>query len=381
MRVRVLLLAMVCGFAHAQRTPFWEFPNFSDRVQIQVSNPLDVATDGLSILRLSEIQKVAPAFPGTLLLATDDGTPAHYVETEADPPRDEFSLSVHLEPRQTRTIFLYYSTTLRNKLPVIARVYAAHSYGYNRATAALESERIGYRTYGAFMLDVQAHAKSEDGLFNGLFGFASIHHPLAEGHDVVHTGDTLGLGGLFVRSGAVVYRPPFSTPDYTHRPPKSNEPSYRVIVSGPLRAVIEEALPRWKLGNDSVSLRAEYEIDAGQEVVHCHWWIKPLHVSRTYEVGAGIRDLDPGRLTESRAAFATAGIQQPSDGTIALGLAYTRQAIRAGTLPTPEADNQIIVFSQQLTAANPAEGEYVVGVAWSGSGWSDPQAGNCSSFK
>jgi hypothetical protein len=373
MRPELLVLAISLSAAHAEEPHFWEFPNFSDRVQIRVWNTEDVSSDGLAIVRLSEVRKAAPEFPGTLALATDDAAPAHALETESDPDRNEFAIRVQLQPRQERTIFVYYSTTLRNTLPVVARTHASHSYGYNRATAALESELIGYRTYGAFALDVQAHARGEQGLFDELFGFASVHQPLSAGHDTVHTGNTLGLGGLFVRSGGDVYRPPFSTPDYTHLAPRRSEPSYRVIASGPLRAIIEEDLREWELGNDSVAVRAEYEIDAGQEVVHCHWWVTPLHMSRIFEIGAGIRDLDPGHVRDSGASVVTFGTQEASDGPIALGIAYTKNTTRAGTLATQEVGNQIVVFPQRLTAGKAVEGDYTAGAAWSGSGWSDPQ--------
>lgn len=375
MRTRFLVFAMAFGAAHAQQAHFWEFPNLSDRVQIQLRNTLDLPCEGVAVVRLTDIRKVAPTFPGTLVLATDDAAAARAIETETDTARDEFALAINLQPNETKTVFVYYSETLHTTLPVVPRVYAAHSYGYNRATATLESAHIGYRTYGAFLLDVQAHSKGEDGLFNDLFGFASIRHPLGEGRDVVHTGDTLGLGGLFLRSDSVVYRPPFSTPDYTHRPPNADEPIYRVLVSGPLRAIIEEDLPEWKLGSsDSVSVRVEYEIDAGQEVVHCHWWIRPLHGSRSFEAGAGVRDLDPGQVREAPLAFATVGTQQASDGAIALGLAFTKDTARAGELSTPEAGNEIVVFHQRIAPGKSAEGEYAVGAAWAGSGWTDPQA-------
>jgi hypothetical protein len=222
------------------------------------------------------------------------------------------------------------------------------------------------------MLDVQAHGKDEFGLFNASIGYASIGHPLREGRDVVHLGDTLGLGGLFLRSGTDVYRPPFSTPDYTHRVPKSNEPTYKVISSGPMRAIVEEDLASWEIGNDAAAVRMQYEIDAGQEVVHCHWWLTPLRVSRSYEVGAGVRDLSAEGQREVRGALVTSGTQSVSDGAIALGLAYGKDAARAGKLSTTEASNEVVIFAAKLEPHTSAEGEYTLAAAWSGSGWANP---------
>ena len=51
--------------------------------------------------------------------------------------------------------------------------------------------------------------------------------------DVIHLGDTLGLGGLFLRAGDEVFRPPLNMPDYAHKPSPPEVPQYRVIADGP----------------------------------------------------------------------------------------------------------------------------------------------------
>ena len=48
---------------------------------------------------------------------------------------------------------MYYSTKLTDAVSYPKQVQAKHTYGYNREVAALESELIGYRTYGGFFLD------------------------------------------------------------------------------------------------------------------------------------------------------------------------------------------------------------------------------------
>jgi len=372
MRTEGWLLILLASSMQAQEQHVWEFPNFSDRLQIVVTNPHESEFEGVAMLSIPELKKIDPAFPGTLLLAAEDATPDRQTETQIDAQRNEFAMDVHLYGHESKTYSVYYSSTLKDQLSLPAHVHASHNYGYNHATASIESELIGYRTYGGAFLDVQAHAKGERGLFNAMLGYSSITHPPAEGQDVIHLGDTLGLGGIFLRSGNDIYRPPVSTPDYTHRLAKGEEPQYQVIAEGPIRAIIEETLPVWSIGDDRVSLRVEYEMDAGQEVVHCHWWITPIKIARQYEVGAGIRDLDADANVEADHLVTTSGTQPDSNGRIALGIRWNDEAQRSGRLKTQEADNEAIVFRRELTADRPAEGVYTVAAGWQGSGWNEP---------
>jgi len=374
MLIRVMTLGVLTIAGQGKADTAWEFPNFADRIQITVENPQDAEYDGVAIMKLAELRQRDPKFPGRLLLAVEDQSPVRWLATQMDLADGELAVEVHLSPREKKPISVYYSTTLRDQVPVVPRVYSSHNYGYNHATAAIESELAGYRTYGGFFLDVQSHAKGERGLFNTMFGYSSISHPPSEGEDVIHLGDTLGLGGIFLRAGDAVYRPPVSTPDYAHRAAKAGEPEYDVISTGPLRAIIQESLGDWVIGADHVSLKARYEMDAGQEVVHCHWWLTPRSISRNYEVGAGIRELESGHVSGGPNVLITDGVQDASVGRIALGLGSGEGAKRGEPLRTPEGENEVVVFQRRLTASQPIEGEYTVAAAWQGSGWNDPAA-------
>lgn len=378
MRASVAIVACVSAASAVAQTPGWALPNFSDRIELIAANPTGRAMDAVVVLDDAAVRRLASQFPGTLAIVADDRTPVAYLPSQADAldgadQPGQFAFEVHLAPHEKKPLSIYYSSTLRESLPETPRVYAAHSYGYNRATAAIESELIGYRTYGGFLLDVQAHARDQHGLFNSLIGFSRTSMPSALGQDVFHIGDTLGLGGLFLRSGDAVYRPPFNTPDYTHREPKADEPSYRVLANGPLRAVIESDLPNWTIGGDVISVRARYEMRAEEELVRCRWWIAPVHVTRTYVTGAGIRDLPSGHESQTVSMLLASGTQDAHIGVIALGIGFSpRQAKLAGTLATPEARNQTIIFREELTGAHTASGSYTAAAAWQGSGWPDP---------
>jgi hypothetical protein len=362
----------------AQARGGWELPNFSDLLNVSVSNPTSHPMDALATLDVTVARKVAPGFPGTLAIVVEHNDGTRFLPSQVDAGTrgssdGAFVFAVKLAPHEREQLSIYYSATLREALPWPKRVHATHSYGYNHSTASIESELIGYRTYGGFFLDVQAHRKDEIGLFNSLIGYSRISAPSIAGEDVIHLGDTLGLGGIFLRAEGQVYRPTFNTPDYAHRTTKPDEPSYRILTTGPLRALVEARLAHWKIGDDEVALGAIYEIREGEENVRCHFWIEPLHISHSYQVGAGIRDLPKMRMTDDPGLLALEGVQEPQVGTIALALAYAPHvAHRAGELATSDGKNQIVLFDRALNTSDIVSGEYAIAAAWQGSGWSDP---------
>jgi hypothetical protein len=372
------LFLVACGAACAQKNISWELPNFSDRLEVRVSNPGSRPVDTLAVIDIANARVMAPGFPATLAIVADQSGRTRYVPSQVDAGDDgessgAFVFPVDLAPHSQKTLDIYYSSTLKESLPWRKHVSASHSYGYNHATAAIESELIGYRTYGGFYLDVQAHEKGQFGLFNSLIGYTSISSPPVEGEDVLHIGDTLGLGGIFLRSGGTVYRPPVNTPDYVHRPAKPNEPTYRILANGPLRALVEADLPHWKIGGDEVALRAVYEMREGDESVRCHVWITPLHLTHTYEVGAGIRELPQMYVIDRPSVIALDGVQEPSIGRIGLGLAFDPSSThRAGRLMTPEGGNEIVLSRDSLRPGHGMSLTYRVAAAWQRSGWTSP---------
>jgi hypothetical protein len=376
--VAAALFLAAWGAACAQQEILWVLPNFSDRLQVRISNPGSGALHTLAVIDVARARAMAPGFPGTLAIVADQSGRTRYLPSQEDAgdegePEGAFVIAVNLAPRSQQTLEIYYSNTLKERLPWPKRVDATHSYGYNYATATIESELIGYRTYGGFYLDVQAHGKGQSGLFNSLSGFTSISSPAVEAEDVLHIGDTLGLGGIFLRSGSSVYRPPVNTPDYAHQPAKPDEPAYRVLAEGPLRALVEEDLPQWKIGGDDVALRAVYEMRESEEAVRCHLWITPLLLARSYEVGAGVRNLPQMHTVERSRLIAVDGVQDPSIGRIGLGLAFDPNVVhRAGRLTTPEGDNEIVLLSDFLRSGHGESFTYRVAAAWSGSGWTNP---------
>jgi hypothetical protein len=301
--------------------------------------------------------------------------PSQADDLDGDGHPDEFVFPIDAPPHTTLAVNIYYSQSLHGIIPWPRRVYASHAFGYNHATAAIESEKIGYRTYGGFFLDVQARAKGHPGLMNELVGFlsASASAPSPAGRDVLHIGNTLGLGGLFVRSGDNLFQPPLNVPDYAHKPSPSKAPVYRVIASGPVSAIIEARMDYWTLDGDTVRIEETYSIAADDEVVKCHFKIVPLSVARSYDVGAGIRYLPAMHSDDADGRLALEGQQDAATGPVGLALYFdSAEASAAGSLKTSDGENDTILFHSHLEPHHMVEGTFWVAAAWSGTGFSHP---------
>jgi Domain of unknown function (DUF4861) len=379
----------------------WVLPNFAERLEMTVVNDSDAPVDTLAVVAIDEASQIALRFPGTLAivaaLESAPGAKPSFLPSQGDDldgngTADELVFQISLAAKESRRVHVYYSTTLRDELPWPKRVHASHAFGYNRATAALESETIGYRTYGGFFLDVQGRAEGQPGLHNTLLGYVGSRQASSAGRDVIHLGDTLGLGGLFLRSGAsssaanagsaagktasntanavTVARPPLNVPDYAHKPSPPDVPRYRVIASGPLRAIVEARLDRWRVSeSETVSVRATYTINAGASHVECRFSIVPLRLEREYEVGAGVRHLPAMSSDQAAGRIALAGAESAAIGPLALALYYDpATAAAAPALATKEASNDIVIFRDRLMPGRAVEGRYQVAAAWSGSG-------------
>lgn len=402
-----IALAPLLATASAAPSPSpWVLSNFADRLELTVVNESDTPVDTLAVVPVAEASRTALRFPGTLAIVVAPGAPGSPGSSGSQPAflpsqvddldgngtPDELVFPIALGARESRQIHVYYSGTLRDELPWPKRVHASHAFGYNRATVALESETIGYRTYGGFFLDVQGRAEGHPGLYNSLLGYVGSRQASFAGRDVIHLGDTLGLGGLFLRrnnakgaantaangatddaNAATVVRPPLNVPDYAHKPSPPDVPLYRVVASGPLRAIVEARMDRWRVSeSETVSLRATWSIAAGAAHVECRFQIVPLRIAQEYEIGAGVRHLPAMTRDEASGRLALAGTETAAIGPLGLALYYDpASAATAPALVTTEASNDIVVFRDRLTPGRAVEGRYWLAAAWSGSGVGD----------
>jgi len=363
----------------------WLLPNFAYRLSVEVSNSGRMPVQALATVPVAKARAVAPDFPGRIAFAVvlngaGSAQPVTIVASQADDLDgdgipDQFEFPVSLAAGERRRVDIYYSTTLDDSISWPKQVQAKHSYGYNRQVAAIESELIGYRTYGGFFLDVQAREAGSRGLYNDFAAYVPPRLNFQKGRDVLHIGDTLGLGGIFLRRENRLYQPPMNVPDYAHKPSPEMVPHYRVIAQGPLRAIIETTLEPWTIDGDIVNLKAQYSIDAAKTFVRCRFEAIPIRVqpSHEYEVGIGIRDLPNESLLPAPGRLIVTGQQNQRDGKIGLALYFDeKQFWSSAPVRTSESSNQAVVSKTQLKPGQAVSGEYTATAAWSGSGIKDP---------
>ena len=359
----------------------WLLPNFSSRLSVQVRNNADVQLRGLATLRVAKAQAVAPNFPGRLALAVlvDRGNPAQPEtiiasqsdDLDGDGSPDEFEFPVELAARSQCRVDIYYSETLEDRFSWPKRVGAKHSYGYNREVVALESELAGYRMYGGFFLDFHGRKAGANGLWNDAAAYVPVRRDLGTGRDVLHIGNTLGLGGIFLRRDENVYQPPMNVPTYAHKSSPGIVPRYRVVSEGPLRAIVEATLDDWAIGDDVFRLRGRYAVDAGENVVSCLVEVVPLRIasSHEYELGIGVRDLASGSVAASRGEIDVTGQQNARDGKIGLAIYFDPGMYSPASLVhTADGLNHAAIANQRVSPGQATSISYAAAGAWSGSG-------------
>lgn len=379
-----LACVLVCTAVAQESDSAWLLPNLDMRLSVQVSNPGKETAKMLATISVAGARTVAPEFPGRLAfaLALDKSgssiaatfLPSQADDLDGDGTADQFEFPVELAPGERRQVDVYYSNKLGDTVSYPKRVQAKHSYGYNREVAALESELIGYRTYGGFFLDFMGRSAGAPGLNNDLAGYVSVNRDLGVGRDVFHIGKTLGLGGVFLRRDGKVFQPPMNVPTYAHEPSPPVVPHYRVNSQGPLRAIVEATLDDWAPDGDMIRLRALYVIDAGASHVQCHVEAIPVKMAagREYEIGVGLRELPAGAVANTPGQVIVTGRQNERDGDIGLGLFYQSEAFSPAMLvQTEEGGNHALVLREKLVAGRALTMDYSVAGAWSGSGIAD----------
>ena len=97
----------------------------------------------------------------------------------------------------------------------------------------------------------------------------------------------------------------------------------------------------------------------------------PLSLSRTYEVGAGIRHLPKMQKDSAPGRLVLDGERSPID-PFRLALYFDPNTVSStGTLKTNDDENDTVVFRKRLEPGHAVEGHYWMAAPWSGGGIHD----------
>src|ERR1700730_3553432 len=263
-------------------TMLWIFPAFCmtsvgaapriKNIKIAVSNPGNherKATD--IVVPVALIRKVAPDFtPGAMIVTASDAStleqdtsalqtqelPSQADDLDGDGKADELVFQIDLGPHQTRIVTVSYGDQ--------GRIWRLRG-DYEQRTAALfsrkieglgwESERVAFRVYFDSRNAIDLYGKRRPTLQLGLYASPdyTYHDESPEGRDIYKVGDAIGIGSVAALVGGHVIK----VADVKDR-------KWRILASGPVRAVVEMEYDGWNAGGKIVDLRSRITQWAGE---------------------------------------------------------------------------------------------------------------------
>ncbi len=270
----LLLLFLVATSTHAQT------PHFI----AEVANPLTAnRTDEIVSIAWSEVQQRLGTANADQLRVVDASTglnvPMQVIDNDADGQPDELLFLADVWANGTCTYRVEASTPSESTTP---RVHARHDE--ERDDLAWESDKMAFRTYGKGLWEASAYAplvssgidvwlkRVPDLIVEPWYakGHDAYHIDTGEGADFFSVGESLGAGGTALwQDGELVRAPNFS--------------DYRIITTGPLRAIFE--LEYDAIGDEEVQETKRFIVDAGQYLFRQESTFQTDAESVTYAVG------------------------------------------------------------------------------------------------
>lgn len=240
-------------------------------IKIAVTNPTAAAREAEPIvLSLADLKKIAPDLqPATIVVTVTNARtieedagllqatelPSQIDDLDGNGTADELAFQVPLAPQQTRLVTIAFGdapTMMRLKGEYPARTYTKFSTRYEGA--GWESERTAWRIYFDKRNAVDLYGKRRPGLYLETFATAGYdyHAEMPIGRDIYRNGDALGIGSIAaVADGKLV------------KVADVDERTWRVVNTGPVRAIIELTYKGWQAGTEKVTLVSRFTQWAG----------------------------------------------------------------------------------------------------------------------
>ncbi len=242
-------------------------------VKFTVTNPADTPREAEPIvIAIPEIKRIAPDFNAGLVVVTvtnatsieedaavlqAEEVPSQVDDLDGDGKADEIAFQIHLDPKQTRLVTIAYgdaATLMRVRSDYPARTNAKYSARYEGP--GWESELNSWRLYLDKRNAVDLYSKSRPTLALDLWAQAGYdyHHDGPVGRDTYRNGDAIGIGSI----AAMVNNAVVKAVDVKER-------GYKVIATGPVRAIVEVSYKGWNLGDGkTIDLTSRFTQWAGE---------------------------------------------------------------------------------------------------------------------
>jgi unsaturated chondroitin disaccharide hydrolase len=322
------------------------------------------------------LKKLAPELqPTTIVVTVTDAktidedaailqaeeVPSQIDDLDGNGTADELAFQVKLAAGQTRLVTIAFgdaATMMRLKGEHFARTHAKFATRYEGA--GWESERTAWRLYFDKRNAIDLFGKRRPGLYLETFATPGYdyHAELPIGRDIYRNGDALGIGSI----AALVDGKVIKVADVAER-------SWRVINTGPVRAIIELTYKGWKLGgaNPDATLISRFTQWAGDR----GFWHDVTVTPATLTLVTGIpKKAGVPKIEVAPAVLATYGAQVLRPGATAteslpdqqLGLAIVisdRDTSGAASALPDDAANHLATV--KLTNGR---GRYYVTAAW-----------------
>jgi unsaturated chondroitin disaccharide hydrolase len=240
-------------------------------VKLAVTNPTDQDRPAEPIVvSLAELRKIAPDLrAGTLIVTASDAAtlaedatalqttelPSQVDDLDGDNKADELAFQIDLKPHQTRIVSITYGdadTIFRLRNNYAKRTDAL--FATKIQGPGWESELNAWRIYFDPRNAIDLYGKRRRSLQLQMFATPEYpyHDESPDGRDIYEIGDALGLGAV----GAWVDGKIVKVADVDKR-------SWRVISTGPVRAIVELTYEGWTVAGKSITLRSRFTQWAG----------------------------------------------------------------------------------------------------------------------
>jgi rhamnogalacturonyl hydrolase YesR len=264
--VRVICLLFIMAGTSAVAVPRIKV------LKLSVTNPTDeTRLHENVVVSVAELKKIAPDFKaGEIIITSSEAAtldedartlqtvelPSQADDLDGDRKLDEIVFQIDLKPKQTRIVTIAFgdAATLQ-RLRTDYPKRAAAKFALKFEGVAWESDLTAWRLYFDRRNAIDLYGKRRPGLDLELFGLPEYdyHEESPFGRDIFKIGDALGLGAV----GALVDGKAVRVSDVSDR-------SWRIVSTGPVRAIVELTYKGWKVGDHEINLSSRITQWAGE---------------------------------------------------------------------------------------------------------------------